>query len=193
MLNCNIENLPDEIWVPVPSYENLYWVSNKGRVKNSRKIMKFYQINSGYLCIDFTINHQKTKHLVHRLVATAFIPNEKNDKEVNHIDENKHNNSVENLQWCTSSYNKQYSMATGAYDAIYETKNSLGKKHLPDTWSSYHNVTFDKARGKWSATIRANGKNIEAKRFSTEVEAALHINYLIDKYNLTDRPKNIIT
>ena len=192
VLNNNIESLPDEIWKPVKDYNNLYWVSNKGRVHNNKKIMKFYSINSGYLCIDFTVNNIKTKFLVHRLVATTFLENNENLPEVNHIDENKHNNSVENLQWCTRKHNINYSIATGAYDAIFTTKNSLGKKHLPNPKSKYHNVGYDKTRNKWTATIRSNGKNLERKRFSTEVEAALHVNYLIDKYGFTDRPKNII-
>lgn len=194
MLNDNnIENLPNEIWLPVKGYENIYWVSNKGRVKNSRKILKFYRINSGYWCIDFTVNKEKKKNLVHRLVALHFLSNIHNYPEVNHIDEDKNNNTVENLEWCSRSYNKQHSMATGTYDKIYTTKNSLGKKHLPNCKSSYHNVGWDKHREKWVATIRHNGKNLERKRFNTEEEAALHVNYLIDKYNLTDRPKNIIS
>lgn len=192
MLNNNIENLPDEIWVPVQGYENLYWISNKGRIHNNKKVMKPYRINSGYLCIDFTVNSAKKKNLVHRLVASAFLPNPDNLPEVNHIDENKDNNSVTNLEWCTRSHNKQHSMATGTYDAIYTTKNSLGKKHLPNTSSKYHNVSYDKPRGKWRGCIRHQGKNLESKRFDTEIEAALHVNYLIDKYGLTDRPKNII-
>jgi hypothetical protein len=154
--------------------------------------MKFYRINSGYLCIDLTNNTKKKKYLVHRLVAQAFLPNTDNLPEVNHIDENKENNSVSNLQWCTSSFNKQHSIASGTYNAIYETKNSLGKKHLPNHKSKYYNVGYDKARDKWVACIRSNGKNYERKRFNTEIEAALHVNYLIDKYNFTDRPKNII-
>jgi len=192
VLNNNIENLPDEVWMPIKGYENLYWISNKGRVHNNKKIMKFYKINSGYLCIDFTVNNVKKKNLVHRLVASTFLLNPTSLPEVNHINENKDDNSINNLEWCTRSYNKQHSMATGTYDAIYFTKNSLGKKHLPNTLSKYHNVTYDKARSKWTACIRFQGKNLESKRFNTEIEAALHINYLIDKYQLIDRPKNII-
>ena len=192
MLNNNIENLPDEIWLPVPNYENLYWVSNKGRVHNNRKVMKTYRINSGYLCIDLTYNKAKTKFLLHRLVASTFLTNPDSLPEVNHINENKDDNCVTNLEWCTRSHNKQHSMATGTYDAIYTTKNSLGKKHLPNTSSNYHNVSYDKPRNKWRGCIRHQGKNLESKRFDTEIEAALHVNYLIDKYGLTDRPKNII-
>jgi hypothetical protein len=190
--NNDIQDLPNEEWVPVPKYETLYWVSNLGRIRNARKVLKFYTINSGYQCIDFTVTGVKKKNLVHRVVASAFLENSEGLPEVNHKNEDKHDNSVSNLEWCTSSHNKQHSMASGAYDKIYTLKNSLGKKHLPNTTSKYHNVGYDKARGKWRATIRHEGKNLESKRFDTEEEAALHINHLIDKYELHDRPKNII-
>lgn len=193
MLNLNnIPSLEGEIWKPVENYDNVYWISNLGRVFNGRKLLKFYRINSGYLCIDFTVHRVKRKFLLHRLVASHFCDNSSGHPEVNHIDENKDNNTAVNLQWCTSSANKQHSMATGTYDKIYETKNSLGKKHLPDNPSHYFNVGFDKTRSKWTATIRHEGKNLERKRFDTEVQAALHVNYLIDKYQLFDRPKNVI-
>lgn len=192
MLNNNIENLPNETWLPIPGYDSLYWVSTHGRVCNNRIVMKTYRINSGYLCIDLTKDKVKKKYLLHRLVATTFLTTLEDLPEVNHIDENKDNNSVSNLEWCTRSYNKQHSMATGTYDALYTTRNTLGKKHLPRTSSKYHNVSYDKPRGKWRGCIRHQGTNLESKRFDTEIEAALHVNYLIDKYDLIDRPKNII-
>ena len=83
-------------------------------------------------------------------------------------------------------------MKTGTYNKIYETKNTLGKKHLPNTKSKYHNVTYDKNRNKWVGQIRHEKKNWYMKRFNTEVEAALHVNWIIDKLELTDRPKNVI-
>ena len=94
MLNDN------EIWKPIPGFENLYWASNQGRIKNSRKVMKTYFNNSGYECIDFTKEKVKTKHLVHRLVCQTFLENPDNLPEVNHKDENKSNNTLENLEWC---------------------------------------------------------------------------------------------
>jgi hypothetical protein len=193
MLNGNnIIDLPAESWKPVRGYEQLYWVSNKGRVKNSRKLMKFYRISSGYLCIDFTSNKVKKKFLVHRLVAANFLDNTEEYPEVNHIDENKDNNTTSNLEWCSCSHNTQHSIASGTYDKIYTTRNTLGKKHLPNTSSKYHNVSYDKNRDKWVAQIRHQGKNCGMKRFNTEIEAALHVNTVIDEIGLIDRPKNII-
>lgn len=186
VLNCN------ERWKPVKNFEDLYWVSDQGRIKNSRKIMKTYINNSGYVCIDFTKNKIKSKHLVHRLVCSAFALNLRNLPEVNHKNENKQDNRLVNLEWCSSSQNKQHSLKTGRYSKIFETKNTLGKKHLKHTLSKYHNVSFDKNRNKWVGQIRHNNKNYYMKRFNTEVEAALHVNWIIDTLDLKDRPKNIV-
>lgn len=187
MLNLNEE------WKPIPGYEKFYEASTFGRIRNARgKIMKTYKINSGYQCIKFTINNKRTAHLVHRVVAITFLGTFGNKPEVNHLDENKDNNSLLNLQWVTRSGNKQHSMATGTYDKIYTQRNALGKKHLPNASSKYHNVGWDKSRCKWTAGVYKDKKHYERKRFDTEIEAALHVNYIIDKYNFTELPKNIV-
>ena len=205
MLNFN-----NEEWKSVKGYEGIYKVSNYGRVKNNRnKILKTYTINSGYECIKFTVNGIRKSFLIHRLVLETFKPNDDMyKKEVNHIDENKHNNCLSNLEWVTSKENKQHGFENELYkgchvfcfnknkelvaDYLKNIKSSLGKKHLPNTLSKYHNVSYDKNRNKWIAAIRVNNKNMMQKRFNTEEEAALHVNYIIDTLKLTDRPKNII-
>lgn len=186
-------NTEPEIWKQIPNYEGLYEVSSYGNIRNARKLLKFYEINSGYLALKLVKEKQRISPLVHRLVAQSFCSNPNNYAEVNHIDGNKHNNHYSNLEWCTSSFNKQHALAAGYYDNIFMTKNSLGKKHLKNTLSKYHNVTYDKNRQKWTACIRSNGKNLLCKRFNTEEEAALHVNYIIDLFGLTDRPKNVIS
>ena len=103
-----------EIWKDIDGYEGLYQVSNLGRIKSLNykrtgrtKILKLVKSN-GYLDI-ILYNNGKCKHyLVHRLVAKAFIPNPDSLPEINHIDENKTNNKVDNLEWCTSKYNSNY-------------------------------------------------------------------------------------
>lgn len=187
MLNNN-----EEIWKPVKGFENYYEISTLGRIRNSRKIMKTYINNSGYECIDFTVNKVRTKHLVHRLMLLTFVDNPNNLPEVNHKDENKANNTLDNLEWCSRSHNKQHSIKSGTYNKIFTQKNTLGKKHKPNTASKYHNVGYDKERNKWTAVIISNKQRLGFKRFDTEEEAALHVNWIIDQYNLTDRPKNII-
>ena len=187
MLNIN------EIWKPIKGFELFYEISNLGNIRNSKgRIMSPYINNRGYHCIDLTVNKVRTKHLVHRLVLLTFVGNPTNLPEVNHLDENKSNNTLANLEWCSRSHNKQHSMKSGTYDKIYTLRNSLGKKHKPNTASKYHNVSYDKERNKWAAVIISNKQHFGFKRFDTEIEAALHVNWIIDTYGFTDRPKNII-
>lgn len=103
-------------------------------------------------------------------------------------------NNIKNLplEWCSRSYNKQHSMATGTYNKIYTQKNTLGKKHKTSCKSKYHNVTWDKNRKCWQASIRHEGKTYFQKRFKSEENAAKHVNWIIDELGLTNRPKNII-
>ena len=92
----------------VPGYEGLYEVSNKGRVRRNGKILKPTLLNNGYLRVE--LHKQKTEKqvLVHRLVAMTFILNPNNLPCVNHKDEDKTNNAVDNLEWCTHEYNTNY-------------------------------------------------------------------------------------
>ena len=104
-----------EIWKDIEDFNGTYQVSNLGRIKmldyiasDGRKlkgrIRRTSKNNSGY-----TIINIKSKHfLVHRLVAKAFIPNPNNYPQINHKDENKQNNRVDNLEWCTNKYNNNY-------------------------------------------------------------------------------------
>lgn len=87
-----------------------YKVSNLGRIKNEQgKILKT-QIRKGYCDVGLHIEGQRQPKIVkvHRLVAKAFIPNPNNYPLVNHKDENKQNNRVDNLEWCTQKYNLNY-------------------------------------------------------------------------------------
>ncbi len=111
----------EEIWKDIEGFEGLYQVSNLGRVKSFRRSAKFGSpnelilnpslINSGYEVVTLYSGKERVKKQVHRLVALAFIPNELNLPCVNHKDENKRNNRVDNLEWCTFQYNNNYGTA----------------------------------------------------------------------------------
>lgn len=102
-----------EIWKVIEGFHN-YMVSNEGRIysRKTNSIMKPTPDTKGYLRISFYENGKSRTFKVHRLVAQAFIPNPENLPQVNHKDENKSNNAVSNLEWCTNSYNRNYGTAT---------------------------------------------------------------------------------
>ena len=99
----------DEIWHDIQGYEGLYQISNKGRVKSLKwgkeRILKPGWNTGGYLKVYLCKNTEAQDRLVHRLVAEAFIPNLYNKPQVNHLDENKKNNCVDNLEWATAKEN----------------------------------------------------------------------------------------
>lgn len=102
-----------EIWKDIKGYEGKYQVSNYGRVKSlnyrntgKEQLMKPTLQTNGYLY--FSLCKPNKKFLIHRLVAEAFIPNPNNLPCVNHKDEDKTNNHVDNLEWCTHLYNINY-------------------------------------------------------------------------------------
>lgn len=96
-----------EEWKDIPGYEGVYEISNLGRVRRNGKILKPLK-DSGYLRAHLSKNGIAKKVLIHRLVAFAFIPNPNNYPEINHKDEDKTNNTVENLEWCSREYNINY-------------------------------------------------------------------------------------
>lgn len=99
-----------EIWKDVVGYEGLYQVSNFGRVKNKEnKIKAQHPQNGGYLIVHLYRYGEHKAKTVHRLVASAFISNNSNKSEVNHIDGNKKNNKIKNLEWITPKENQKHS------------------------------------------------------------------------------------
>lgn len=93
----------------VPNYEGKYWVTRSGEILNSKGAsLKKHDNGNGYLVVILSKQNKKKHHRVHRIVANAFLQNPESLPEVNHKDENKQNNRAENLEWCTSSYNKRY-------------------------------------------------------------------------------------
>lgn len=99
-------------WKLIAGFGGTYSVSNYGEVRNNKtgKLMKPRKNETGYLRINLTKNGKPKCMRVHRLVAQAFIPNPENKLQVNHIDFNRENNCVSNLEWVTNQENTQYSV-----------------------------------------------------------------------------------
>lgn len=111
-----------EVWKDIAGYEGLYQVSDLGRVKSldryvdygkttalrKGRILKPGKATGGYLQVELWKSGASSTKLIHRLVAEAFVPNGENLSEVNHKDENKENNSADNLEWCSRKYNINY-------------------------------------------------------------------------------------
>ena len=116
-------NIPTKIdktgFVDIKGYEGLYMINREGKIISCSKVSGFlilkekykkpFKKANGYYQINLTKDGFKRNYYVHRLVAETFIPNPNNYPEVNHKDENPANNHVENLEWCTASYNCRYS------------------------------------------------------------------------------------
>ena len=129
-----------EIWKDIKGYEGLYKISNYGRCVNinTKKLMK---PNNSFKYLRYALsNHGKKENLmIHRIVAEAFIENPLNLETVNHIDEDKINNAVTNLEWCTAVdnsrkyYYKNENQMVGKYDLegnlidMHETAKAAGR------------------------------------------------------------------
>ena len=139
--------------VPIKGYEKEYMISDDGtvfRIENDGlRVMKSNIDKDGYFRVCLCKGNKKKSYLVHRLVAEMFIPNfDTSCTVINHKDENKQNNTVENLEWCTVAYNNSYNDGqlrrgktrrkpivafkngeTIHFDSITEASKTLGTKH----------------------------------------------------------------
>lgn len=132
----------EEIWKTIKGYEGIYEVSNLGRVRSldrtyklingypqtiKGRIMSQFNTKDGYKGIRLRTRTDRKSFKVHRLVAQVFIPNPENYPFVNHKDEDKHNNHVDNLEWCTPKYNLNYGTVIERLSAKHHNHPKLSK------------------------------------------------------------------
>ena len=156
-----------EIWKDIPDYEGYYQISNLGRVKslektliiNKRKcvykalIKKNGIAKRGYWEVSFFKNGKGIRKKIHRLLAICFIDNPKNNPQVNHIDGNRLNNEISNLEW------------------VNNRENSCHRVKSSNSTSQYTGVSYFKRDNKWRSSIQVNGVSIRFGMFKTEEEA----------------------
>lgn len=152
-----------EVWKKIDGYD-YYEVSSEGRVRSvgrwentkhggrryrKGKMLKLVDRGNGYLFVGIFNENGHKSASIHRLVAEAFIPNPDNLPQVNHKDENKLNNNVENLEWCTVEYNLNYGnhnrnivdnmVKSGRYNQKYSTLvTGLSRKEVRKLWYEDH-------------------------------------------------------
>ena len=127
-----------EIWKDIKDYEGCYQISNLGNIKSlirknnkKEKLLKVQISTCGYYKI-LLYKNNKSKHFkVHRLIAIHFIPNIYNKEQINHIDGNKLNNNINNLEWVTPKENMQHAVRTGLKDKGIISSTKL--KSIPIT------------------------------------------------------------
>jgi len=133
-----------EEWKDIPNYNGVYKINNFGEIRRYSSYYKYdnripeYHIvkqhihKSGYYRVTLSKNNKIKNYSVHRLVALTFIPNPNNLPQVNHKDEDKSNNSVSNLEWCSASYNCKYGTRTKRIAEKTKITNK-GKHFSPNT------------------------------------------------------------
>lgn len=141
--NNSLEDIDGEIWKDVVGYEGQYMVSNYSRVKSLNKVVNAVNgftstkkskvlkqiLNACYLGISFSNKNKIKRVMIHRIVAEAFIPNPENKKTVNHVDGNKLNNSIANLEWATYSENIKHAYKMGLSKPNPTNKGKFGILH----------------------------------------------------------------
>ena len=169
-----------EIWKDIKGYEGFYQISNLGNVKSlsrlvkhkqsynlvKEKIMKQFLSKSGYLIVRLNKNKIGKTYSIHQLIAINFLNHIQCGflLVIDHIDNNKLNNALDNLQIITNRQNTS--------------------KRITKYSSKYVGVSFDKKNEKWMSSIRINGKSKHLGRFNTEEEA--RNKYLIELNKIND-------
>lgn len=175
------ESLDGEMWRDIPGYENLYRVSNYGRVMAEKRcgsdgrllqsiVLHQNTDSDGYKKVRLTRNGKSTNFAVHRLVALLFVDNPNEHSLVNHIDENPANNHFHNLEWCTAQYNvnygsraKKFSEKTRGerhFNAILKEEDVLFiRKHYKPGDSEYGQSAFARRFGVQTGTIESIVRN----------------------------------
>lgn len=157
-----------EEWREIEEFDGLYLISNFGRIFNVRRgeIKKTSdpKLHRGYEIARFSINRKNYVRQVHRLVAIAFIPNPNNLPQVNHKDEVRNNNNVNNLEWCTGKYNCNY----GSRNKKLSERNIGLKKGINITDKHKLNISINSPRNRAVFQYNLDGEFVACFRSTRE-------------------------
>ena len=185
-------------WKDIIGYEDLYKISTTGSVigKKYNRELKSFINKDGYRRITLCKEGKTKNFFLHRLVAQHFIDNESNKPQVNHIDGDKLNNTVINLEWVTCSENHKHAFSIGLKVPDYSRIGDNRGKTSDFMYVTYHKSNKEE---KYQATLSVNGKtrsrSFSVRKYGEKAEllAAKAANDLIDTYpEFQNRPKNII-
>ncbi len=158
-MNKLYSEITDEIWMPVNGFESIYEVSSLGRVKSLKRQVKASFFKNGiieerilkqanstpYPMVGLSKQGITSRFCVHALVAKAFIPNPENKKTVNHIDGNKLNNRVDNLEWSTYQENIVHAFKTGLSKIPKGGENHMAKMVINTETSEIYGTLWEAA------------------------------------------------
>ena len=133
-----------EVWRDIPGYERHYQASASGKIRSVKRephILKTVYQPNGYERASLWFGGEKKNKMVHRLVAAAFIANPENCTDINHMDEDKANNDVSNLEWCDHRYNMNYG-SVGAKIAEANRRRVI-------TDETRRKLSLDTSRRRW--------------------------------------------
>jgi len=160
--------MDEDFCVKIKDYD--YSITRKGEVRNYKtgRILKWCLDSRGYYKVGLYKNGKLIFHSIHRLIALHFIPNPDNHPCIDHINNDRADNSISNLRWCSCSQNLR----------------NMNKRK--GTTSQFIGVSFSKSNKKWVAVCRLNGKQKYLGSFETEEGAAKAYNNFIIENNLND-------
>lgn len=180
-----------EIWKDIPKYEGLYQVSNFGNVKSLDRIVKGknnierkikgkiilpFKGNGGYLCVRLWKNNFAPHFKVHRLILSTFYPIKNMEiYDVNHIDGNKQNNHINNLEWCTRQENLIHAVENGLNKQCISIKATKNNKEY----------TSKSISGMYKKLSNNEIINCKEKTFKENVRRALNTNGMYYGYTFS--------
>lgn len=187
--------IQDEVWKDIEGYEGLYQVSTCGNIKSLPKVrrngtgtyiqkerlLKPSNTSTGYKKVELCKDGKRKSFKVHRLVAIAFIPNPDNKPEVNHIDGNKINNNIDNLEWVTSSENSVHAYETG----LNSNKKDLDEKEIIYMYCEL-NMTMQEIAKHFNVPIKSIKRRLEDNEIRIKTLSEQKNTFHLDELDLKE-------